>query len=140
VALADLAVRGRATGVWQGSPSVIANGKWYEDNFYATLASRKVWLPGTSMVTHEFGGPITWDIVAIPQAAPPPCDQPQPTGYDADSCRYVNALFKELEKKDPAAARMAREQARRGRDVWFKGTFAGRSRSVSGDHRARPPR
>jgi hypothetical protein len=123
VSLADLVARGRATGVWQGSPKVLANRKWYDDNFYATLASRKVWHPGTSPWTHEFAGPITWDIVPIPQAPPPPCDQPQPTGYDAESCRYVNSLFKDLEKKDPVAARLAREQARRGRDVWFKGTF-----------------
>jgi len=123
VSMADLAARGRATGVWQGSPKVLAKKQWYDENFYATLASRKVWHPGTSPYTHEFGGPITWDIVPIPQAPPPPCDQPQPTGYDADSCRYVNALFKDLEKKDPAAARIAREQARRGRDVWFKGSF-----------------
>jgi hypothetical protein len=123
VSIPDLVQRGRATGVWQGSPKVLANRKGYDDNFYATLASRKVWHPGTSPYTHEFAGPITWDIVPIPQAAPPPCDRPQPTGYDAESCRYVNALFKDLEKKDPAAARLAREQARRGRDVWFKGTF-----------------
>ncbi|MGQ0586376.1 MAG: hypothetical protein ACT4PK_04140, partial [Gammaproteobacteria bacterium] len=123
VSIADLVARGRATGVWQGSPKVIEKRQWYADNFYATLASRKVWRPGTSPATHERGGPITWDIVPIPQAPPPPCDKPQPTGYDAESCRYVNALFKDLEKKDPAAARLAREQARRGRDVWFKGSF-----------------
>jgi hypothetical protein len=123
VSIPDLVQRGRATGVWQGSPKVLDNRRWYDDNFYATLASRKVWHQGTSPYTHEFAGPITWDIVPIPQAAPPPCDKPQPTGYDAESCRYVNALFKDLEKKDPAAARLAREQARRGRDVWFKGTF-----------------
>ncbi len=123
VSIADLVARGRATGVWQGSPKVIEKRQWYADNFYATLASRKVWHPGTSPYTHEFGGPITWDIVPIPQAPPPPCDKPQPTGYDAESCRYVNALFKDLERKDPAAARIAREQARRGRDVWFKGSF-----------------
>lgn len=123
VSIADLVARGRATGVWQGSPKVIEKRKWYDDNFYATLASRKVWHEGTSPRTYERGGPITWDIVPIPQAPPPPCDKPQPTGYDAESCRYVNALFKDLEKKDPAAARLAREQARRGRDVWFKGSF-----------------
>jgi hypothetical protein len=123
VSIADLVARGRATGVWQGSPKVVEKRQWYDDNFYATLASRKVWHAGTSPATHERGGPITWDIVPIPQAPPPPCDKPQPTGYDADSCRYVNALFKDLEKKDPAAARLAREQARRGRDVWFKGSF-----------------
>jgi hypothetical protein len=123
VGLDDLATRGRVTGIWEGSPKVQQNRAWYDANFYATLAARKVWREGTSPYTHEFQGPITWDIAPIPQKAPPPCDQPQPTGYDAEGCRYVNSLFKDLEKKDPAAARRAREQARRGRDVWFKGTF-----------------
>lgn len=123
VSLQQLVDLGLDTGIWNGSPTVQKNRKWYDDNFYATLASRKVWRPGTSPYTHGLGDPITWDIVPIPQAPPPPCDQPQPTGYDAESCRYVNALFKDLEKKDPAAARIAREQVRRGRDVWFKGTF-----------------
>lgn len=123
VSAADLAARGRITGIWNGSPKVQRERQWYQDNFYATLASKKAWHPGTSPYTHEFGGPVTWDIVPIPQAPPPSCDKPQPTGYDAESCRYVNALFKDLEKKDPAAARIAREQVRRGRDVWFKGTF-----------------
>jgi hypothetical protein len=123
VSLKDLADRDRLTGIWEGSPKVIENRQWYDDNFYATLASRKVWHPGTSPYTHKLGGPITWDIVPIPQAPPPPCDKPQPTGYDADTCRYVNSLFRDLEKKDPQAARIAREQVRRGRDVWFKGTF-----------------
>jgi hypothetical protein len=43
--------------------------------------------------------------------------------YDAESCRYVMALFGELALKDPKQARANREQVRRGRDVWFKGTF-----------------
>lgn len=123
VSAADLAARGRVTGIWNGSPKVQRERQWYQDNFYATLASKKIWHPGTSPYTHEFGGPVTWDIVPIPQAPPPSCDKPQPTGYDAESCRYVNSLFKDLEKQDPAAARIAREQVRRGRDVWFKGTF-----------------
>jgi len=123
VSLQDLADRGLGTGIWNGSPKVQQDRQWYYDNFYATLASKKIWRPGSSPYTHGLGDPITWDIVAIPQKAPPPCTQPQPTGYDAESCRYVNALFKDLEKKDPAAARVAREQVRRGRDVWFKGTF-----------------
>ncbi len=123
VSLQNVVDLGLATGIWNGSPKVQQDRQWYYDNFYATLASKKIWRPGSSPYTHGLGDPITWDIVPIPQAAPPPCDQPQPTGYDAESCRYVNALFKDLEKKDPAAARVAREQARRGRDVWFKGTF-----------------
>ena len=123
VSLADLMQRDLATGIWHGSPQVQKNRQWYDDNFYATLAAKKVWKPGTSPYDHALGGPITWDIVPIPQKAPPPCDQPQPTGYDAESCRYVNSLFKDLAKTDPAAAKLAREQVRRGRDVWFKGTF-----------------
>ena len=123
VSLQEVVDLGLGTGIWNGSPKVQKDRKWYDDNFYATLASRKVWRPGSSPYAHGQGDPITWDIVAIPQAPPPPCNQPQPTGYDAESCRYVNSLFKDLEKKDPAAARIAREQVRRGRDVWFKGTF-----------------
>jgi hypothetical protein len=124
VSLQDLADRNRLTGVWDGSPQVQARRDWYHENFYATLASQEVWKDGTGpFTTHKFQGPITWDIVAIPQKAPPPCSEPQTTGYDTDSCRYVNSLFAELEKTDPAAARIAREQVRRGRDVWYKGTF-----------------
>ncbi|HUS25385.1 MAG TPA: hypothetical protein VM369_10595 [Candidatus Binatia bacterium] len=123
VSLKDLADRGLVTGTWQGSPKVRENKAWYDAHFYDTLASRKVWHPGTSPYTHQLGDPVTWDIVVIPQKAPPPCTEPQPTGYDAESCRYVNSLFRDIEKKDPAAARVAREQVRRGRDVWFKGTF-----------------
>lgn len=123
VSLQQLVDLGLGTGIWKGSPTVQKNRRWYDENFYATLASRKVWRPGTSSYAHRQGDPVTWDIVPIPQAAPPSCDQPQPTGYDAESCRYVNSLFKDLEKQDPAAARVAREQVRRGRDVWFKGTF-----------------
>lgn len=123
VSLADLVRLDRVTGVWTGSPKVQQNRAWYDANFYATLAARKVWKPGHGPYNHGFQDPIAWDIVPIPQKAPPPCDQPQPTGYDAEGCRYVNQLFKDLEKTDPDAARLAREQARRGRDVWFKGTF-----------------
>lgn len=123
VSLQELSDMGLATGIWHGSPKVQKDRQWYDDNFYATLAAKKVFHPGNSLYNHERAGPIVWDIVPIPQKAPPPCDQPQPTGYDAEGCRYANALFKDLEKKDPAAARIAREQVRRGRDVWFKGTF-----------------
>lgn len=123
VSLAELAERDLLTGIWNGSPQVQAKRDWYDANFYATLAAKKVWHEGHGPYNHKFQDPITWDIVPIPQAAPPPCDQPQPTGYDAESCRYVNSLFKDLEQRDPAAARIAREQARRGRDVWFKGSF-----------------
>lgn len=124
VSLDDLAARSiLPLGIYKGSPAVRENAAWYEANFYATLAARKVWQPGTGPATHEFGAPITWGIVPIPQQAPPPCSEPQPSGYDAESCRYVNALFKDVEKADPVKARALREQVRRGRDVWFKGTF-----------------
>lgn len=123
VSLGELKALGLDTGIWHGSPKVQKDRAWYDEHFYDTLAAKKVWRQGTSAYTHRRAGPITWDIVPIPQAAPPPCDKPQPTGYDAESCRYVNALFKDLEKTDKAAARVAREQVRRGRDVWFKGTF-----------------
>src|SRR3569623_1028364 len=108
-------------GIYKGTPELAAKRAWLDQNFYATLAARKVWHTGTGPSTHEFQGPITWDIVPIPQPAPPPCDKPQPTGYDAESCRYVNSLFKDV--KDPAKAKALREQVRKGRDVWFKGTF-----------------
>ena len=110
-------------GIYKGTPELNARRDWYNANFYATLAARKVWYPGTSPATHEFKGKITWGFAPIPQAAPPPCDQAQPTGYDAESCRYVLSLFTELAKTDPAKAQAARERVRRGRDVWFKGTF-----------------
>jgi hypothetical protein len=124
VSLEDLDKRGvLPLGIYNGTPQLNANLKWYEDNFYATLAAKKVWNKGTSPKKHEFQGPITWSYVPIPQKAPPPCDQPQPTGYDADSCRYVLTLFKDIEAKDPAKATALRNQVRRGRDVWYKGTF-----------------
>lgn len=124
VSIADLAERDRLTGVWDGSPQVAEKRDWYADHFYDTLASQKRWHAGTGpFTTHEFQGEITWDIVAIPQKAPPPCGEPQPTAYDRESCRYVASLFTELDATDPDAARLARAQVRRGRDVWFKGTF-----------------
>ncbi|HEX4873243.1 MAG TPA: hypothetical protein VFV27_13105 [Nevskiaceae bacterium] len=124
VSLEDLAARNiLPLGIYKGSPQVQAKRDWYEANFYATLASKKVWNEGTDPRNHPLGGPITWDIVPIPQAAPPPCDQPQPNGYEQESCRYVNALFQEVEASDPEKAKKLREQVRRGRDVWFKGTF-----------------
>lgn len=124
VALDDLAERNiLPLGIYKGTPELNAKRDWYDANFYATLAAKKVWNPGTSPASHEFQGPITWKIEPIPQAPPPPCDQPQPTGYDAESCRYVMSLFKDVEAVDPAKAKAYREQVRRGRDVWFKGTF-----------------
>jgi hypothetical protein len=124
VSLDDLAARNiLPLGIYQGTPQLKAKRAWYDANFYATLAAKKVWHKGTSPATHAFAGPITWDIAPIPQLPPPPCSQPQPTGYDAESCRYVNALFKDVAATDPAKASKLREQVRRGRDVWFKGTF-----------------
>lgn len=102
------------TGLYHGSPKVLADPEGYAADFYETLASRKRYLDEQR---------DRWEIEPISQPAPPPCGQPQPTRYDAESCRYVNALFAELEARDPEVARQNREQVRRGRDVWFKGTF-----------------
>jgi hypothetical protein len=127
----DIGRLGLRTGIYSGSPQVQAKQQWYEEHFYDTLAARKVWHPGTGpFTTHERGGPITWDIVPIPQYTPPPCDQPQPSGYDAEGCRIANALFKDLEKTDPAQAKQLREKVRRGRDVWFKGTFGNQDENL----------
>ena len=124
VGLADLVDRNLTTGVYTGTPYWKQRANWFEAHFYDTLAARKVWHKGTSLEgTHTRGGPVTWDYQPIPQYIPPPCDQPQPTGYDAEGCRYVNGLFTDVAAKDPAKAQKMREQARRGRDVWFKGTF-----------------
>ncbi len=120
---ADLETRGRITGVYHGSPKVLENPDWYVENFYNTLAARKVWPEGKGPQTHERGDPVTWDVVPIPQPAPPPCGEPQPTGYDRESCRIVASMYTELEKTDPAQAQQLREAVRRGRDTWFKGTF-----------------
>ncbi len=119
----DLTERGRITGLYHGSPAVHAKADWYEKHYYDTLAARKIWHEGTSPATHKRGGPITWDIVPIPQEPPPPCHQPQPSGYDAEGCRIANSLFSDLAEEDPAKAQSLRDMVRRGRDVWFKGTF-----------------
>lgn len=110
-------------GTYKGTPELNARREWYDKNFYATLASRKVWPDGAQHWYNDWQGKPGWGFAPIPQAAPPPCDQAQPTGYDAESCRYANSLFVELAKTDPAKAQAARERVRRGRDVWFKGTF-----------------
>lgn len=124
VSLDDLAARERLPlGIYQGTPEVNAKRDWYQKNFYATLAAKKVWPDGAQHWYHQWHGERPWTFAPIPQAPPPPCDQAQPTGYDAESCRYVNSLFVELAKTDLAKAQAARERVRRGRDVWFKGTF-----------------
>ena len=123
VSIEDLVSRDLATGVYTGTPYWKQREQWFKDHFYDTLAARKVWPEGKSPDTHKRGDPVTWSFEAIPQYVPPPCSQPQPTGYDAEGCRYVSGLFKDVEAKDPAKAEAMREQARRGRDVWFKGTF-----------------
>lgn len=114
ISLADLVAAGLDTGIYKGSPKVLANKKSYDAAFYDTLASVRQYLDPER---------TRWRSVLVPQTPPPPCSQSQPTRYDAESCRYVNALFKSLEKIDPAAARASRDHVRRGRDVWFKGTF-----------------
>lgn len=123
VSIAHLVERNLGTGVYQGTPYWKQRAEWFDKNFYSTLAARKVWHTGTSPDTHKRGGKVTWDYEPIPQYEPPPCDKPQPTGYDAEGCRYVMGLFKDVEEKDPAKAKQMRDQARRGRDVWYKGTF-----------------
>lgn len=114
ISLDDVADKNLDTGVYQGSERVRQKKDYYDQNFYNTLASRKKFLNDER---------TEWEISPIPQEPPPSCDQPQPTRYDADSCRYVNALFKDIERIDPERALRYRKQARRGRDVWFKGTF-----------------
>ena len=109
------------SGIYTGSPRVRENSKWFEAHFYDTLGAKKVWK--IDPAKHPLLGPIEWDIAPIPDYDPPPCDQPQPTGYDAEGCRLVSSLFKDVEKTNPAEARRLRERVRRGRDVWFKGTF-----------------
>ncbi|MGQ0701286.1 MAG: hypothetical protein ACT4PZ_23950 [Panacagrimonas sp.] len=124
VSLDDLAARNiLPLGTYKGTPELNAKRDWYESNFYNTLAARKVWPDGAQHYFSEWQAPVTWKYQGIPQAVPPPCHQPQPTGYDAESCRYVNSLFTDVAAIDPAKAAKLREQARRGRDVWFKGTF-----------------
>lgn len=124
VSLEDLDARGQLPlGIYKGTPELNARREWYEQNFYATLAAKKVWPDGAQHWYADWQGDRPWGFAPIPQAAPPPCDQPQPTGYDAESCRYANSLFTDLAKTDPAKAQAARERVRRGRDVWFKGTF-----------------
>lgn len=123
VSVDDLVEKELTTGVYKGTPYWKKREQWFADNFYATLAARKVWDEGTSADDHERGGPVTWSYEPIPQYTPPPCDKPQPTGYDADTCRYVNSLYKDVEAKNPKRAKELREIVRKGRDVWFKGTF-----------------
>lgn len=124
VSLDDLASRNiLPLGIYEGTPELNKRRKWFDDNFYATLAARKVYPDGAQHFHNPWKGPVKWGYEGIPQEAPPPCDQAQPTGYDAESCRYVNSLFKDVEAVDPDKAERFRAQVRRGRDVWFKGTF-----------------
>lgn len=128
VSPSDLEALGKVNGIYDGSPATKERWEWYQqpENFYGTLASQKIWKDGFRPETHERradGDPINWTYQNIPLPVPKPCDQPQTTGYDAEGCRIVNALFKEEETEDPAKAAALRESVRRGRDVWFKGTF-----------------
>ncbi|MFT6903846.1 MAG: mono/diheme cytochrome c family protein [Oleiphilaceae bacterium] len=135
VGIPDLVERDLATGVYKGTPYWLERKDWFVENYYNTLAARKIWPEGKSADTHERGDPVTWEIEPIAQYTPPPCDQPQPTGYDAEGCRYVMALFKDVEALDPEKAKALRDQARRGRDVWFKGTFGNQDENII--HQAR---
>ena len=130
VAIPHLVERDLGTGIYTGTPYWKERADWFDENFYNTLASRKVWPEGKSPDTHERGDPVTWTTEPIPQYIPPPCDQDQPTGYDAEGCRYVMALFKDVEAVDPEKANAMREQARRGRDVWYKGTFGNQDENM----------
>jgi len=115
VSLDDIAAAGLDTGVYRGSPAYQANGPAKTDEeFYGTLAAEKRYVDAKR---------AHWTIAPIPQAPPPPCDAPQPTGYDADTCRYVLSLFRDRETLDPEGVARDRAAVRRGRDVWFKGTF-----------------
>ena len=114
ISLEEMVARGLDTGIYHGSPQMLAEKAALDADFYGTLAAEKRYLNGDR---------TKWEIVPIRQEPPPPCDQPQPTGYDADSCRYAAALFREREASDPAAAQRDRERVRRGRDMWFKGSF-----------------
>ena len=135
VSISDLAERELTTGIYKGTPYWLKRADWFDEHYYDTLAARKVWSEGTSPASHERGDPVTWTSEPIPQYVPPPCDQLQPTGYDAESCRYVMSLFKDVEVADPAKAQAMRDQARRGRDVWFKGTFGNQDENTI--HQAR---
>jgi mono/diheme cytochrome c family protein len=132
VSMEQVAANKLDTGNYTGTPYWKKREKWFTDNFYNTLAARRVWNPGTSPETHKRGGPVTWTYEPIPQYVPEPCDKPQKTGYDAEGCRYVLSLFKDLEAQDPEKAKIARDQVRRGRDVWFKGTFGNQDENM--DH------
>jgi len=116
VSIQDLVDRKLTTGIYTGTPYWKERAEWFDAHFYDTLAARKVWNKGTSPDTHKRGGPVTWTYQPIPQYVPPPCTEVQPTGYDAEGCRYVLGLFKDVEAKDPIKANKMREQARRGRD------------------------
>lgn len=124
VSLDDLAARNiLPLGIYQGTPQLNEKRDWYEQNFYNTLAAKKKWPDGAQHYFNEWQGPVVWKYEGIPQYVPPPCDQPQPTGYDAESCRYTSQLFKDVAAVDAAKANKLRDRVRRGRDVWFKGTF-----------------
>ncbi|MCP5161493.1 MAG: hypothetical protein H7A00_07475 [Hahellaceae bacterium] len=135
VSIEDLVERKLDTGVYKGTPYWQNRADWFSEHFYDTLAARKVWPEGKSPDTHKRGDPVSWTYEPIPQYTPPPCDQPQPSGYDAEGCRYVKSLFKDVEAENPAKAEAMREQVRRGRDVWFKGTFGNQDENLI--HQAR---
>lgn len=116
-------------GIYDGSPQVKAKEKWLEENFYNTLAARKVWSK-TKPEDHQPRDPVTWTYEPIPQYTPPPCSEPQPTGYDAEGCRIALSLYKDLEQTDPDKAAKYREMVRKGRDVWHKGSFGNQEQQV----------
>ena len=46
VGLPDLAERDLTTGVYKGTPYWLERKDWFEENYYNTLAARKVWPEG----------------------------------------------------------------------------------------------
>ncbi|MEJ2325634.1 MAG: hypothetical protein P8Y25_01960 [Chromatiaceae bacterium] len=114
ISLEQAKAAGLDTGVYQGSDQVRADPDGYANRFHETLASKKRYLDSEH---------TRWEIVPVPEAPPPACDQPQPTGFDAEGCRYVRSLFQDLARQDPQRAHEYRQRVRRGREVWFKGTF-----------------
>lgn len=114
VSVDDLIDAEQETGVYQGTKKYLKKRRKYEASFYATLAAENKYLD-----THK----SKWEIIPISEEQPPACHKPQKTKYDAESCRYINQLFTDLDDTDPEKARRYRAEVRRGRDVWFKGTF-----------------
>ena len=55
------------TGIYKGTPYWKQREKWFNENFYATLAAKKVWPESKGPDTHQRGDPVTWTYEPIPQ-------------------------------------------------------------------------